>query len=36
MVWFAKRGKGFDPKSIGANEYSLLSPFKNKAPLAGW
>ena len=29
-------GKGFDPKSVGVNEYSLLSPFKNKAPLAGW
>jgi hypothetical protein len=29
-------GKGFDPTKVGVGEYSLLSPFKNKAPLAGW
>lgn len=29
-------GKEFDPKSFQLTEYSLLNPFKNKPPLAGW
>ena len=29
-------GKGFDLESLGINKYSLLSPFKNKPPLAAW
>ena len=29
-------GKGFDPKTVGVEEYSFLSPFKNKPPLSGW
>ncbi len=29
-------GKGFDLRSFGINKYSLLSPFKNKPPLAAW
>jgi len=31
-----KLGKEFDPPSIGINNFSLLSPFKTKPPLAGW
>jgi hypothetical protein len=29
-------GKGFDITSLGIEKYSLLSPFKNKPPLAAW
>ena len=29
-------GKGFDLNTLGINKYSLLSPFKNKPPLAAW
>lgn len=29
-------GKEFDPKPFQIKKYSLLSPFKNKPPLAGW
>ncbi len=29
-------GKEFDPKSFQIKKYSLLNPFKNKPPLAGW
>ncbi len=29
-------GKGFDLKGYGIDQYSLLSPFKNKPPLAAW
>ena len=29
-------GKGFDPESYGVENYSLLSPFKSKPPMAGW
>ncbi len=29
-------GKGFDPKTVGVEEFNFLSPFKNKPPLAGW
>jgi hypothetical protein len=31
-----KLGKEFDPPSIGINNFSLLSPFKTKPPLAAW
>lgn len=31
-----KLGKQFVPKSMGIENYQLLSPFKNKPPLAGW
>jgi len=31
-----KLGKEFDPPSIGIKNFSLLSPFKTKPPLAGW
>lgn len=31
-----KLGKEFDPPSIGIDNFSLLSPFKTKPPLAGW
>ena len=31
-----KLGKDFDPPSIGIINFSLLSPFKTKPPLAGW
>ena len=29
-------GKDYDLESHGINKYSLLSPFKNKPPLAAW
>ena len=29
-------GKGFDLQAFGIDKYSLLSPFKNKPPLAAW
>jgi hypothetical protein len=29
-------GKEFDPKSFQIEKFSLLNPFKNKPPLAGW
>jgi hypothetical protein len=29
-------GKGFDISAHGIDNYSLLSPFKNKPPLAAW
>jgi hypothetical protein len=29
-------GKDFDPASFEITDYSLLSPFKTKPPLAGW
>ena len=29
-------GKGFDLNKLGINKFSLLSPFKNKPPLAAW
>lgn len=29
-------GKGFELKPFGIDKYSLLSPFKNKPPLAAW
>jgi hypothetical protein len=29
-------GKGFDPNSFKIKKYSLLNPFKNKAPMSGW
>ena len=29
-------GKDFKPGSVGIKKYSLLNPFKNKQPLAGW
>ncbi len=29
-------GKNFDLAKLGINKYSLLSPFKNKPPLAAW
>jgi hypothetical protein len=31
-----KLGKQFNPKSLGIENYQLLSPFKNKPPMAGW
>ena len=31
-----KLGRDFDLPSIGINNFSLLSPFKTKAPLADW
>jgi len=29
-------GKEFDLRSFGIKHYSLLNPFKNKPPMAGW
>lgn len=29
-------GRDFDPSSEGINNFSLLSPFKTKPPLADW
>ena len=29
-------GKDFNPKFFKVKKYSLLNPFKNKPPLAGW
>ncbi len=31
-----KLGKEFDPVDYGLKDYQLLSPFKKKAPMAGW
>ncbi|MCG8605084.1 hypothetical protein MJD09_08810 [bacterium] len=31
-----KLGKDFDPAAFEIIEYSLLSPFKKKPPMAGW
>ena len=31
-----KLGRNFDPASIGIGNFSLLSPFKTKPPLADW
>jgi len=31
-----KLGKEYDPASDGITDYSVLNPFKNKPPLAGW
>lgn len=31
-----KLGKDFEPESAGVKNYSFLSPFKNKPPMAGW
>ena len=31
-----KLGKGYDLKSHDIEHFSLLSPFKNKAPMAAW
>jgi hypothetical protein len=31
-----KLGKQFDPKLLGIEHFQLLSPFKNKPPMAGW
>ncbi len=31
-----KLGKQFEPASHGIDNFSLLSPFKTKPPLAGW
>ena len=29
-------GKAFKPKNFKIKKFSLLSPFKNKPPMAGW
>lgn len=31
-----KLGVDFEPESMEIKDYSLLSPFKNKAPMAAW
>ena len=31
-----KLGKDFNPEQYGVTEYSLLNPFKNKAPMKAW
>jgi hypothetical protein len=29
-------GRDFDPKTVGIDDYRLLSPFKTKPPLVDW
>lgn len=31
-----KLGKGYDPSTIGIEEWEWLNPFKKKPPLKGW
>ena len=31
-----KLGKGFEIEGLGINEFSYLSPFKNKPPMKAW
>lgn len=31
-----KLGKGFEPSTVGVDEFKFLSPFKNKPPMTAW